>query len=194
MSRRGSPGRWKTGSRACVGMLLPWVWWMLRNPWTRRPGSTWPPGTSRRRFWPIMPPRPGGADAGTEKAQETLRRMAADWGDLVVDVPLLASWCRAPGQAFDAAVRALASEPESSRVVAAREAFSSGTLTRLRRCWERAAEHERSARRLRAEFMGLPAPTDRIRAWREECPEQGLLHLADGGDGWLATGRCLGQA
>jgi hypothetical protein len=128
-----------------------------------------------------------------EKAQETLRRMAADWGDLTVDVPLLASWCRGPGQAFDATVRALASEPEPSRVVAAREAFSSGTLTRLRRNWERAAEHERSARRLRAEFTGLPAPTDRIRAWRGECPEQGLLHLADGGDGWLQPDDALGR-
>nr|WP_296747962.1 AAA domain-containing protein [Thioalkalivibrio sp.] len=126
-----------------------------------------------------------------ENAQETLRRMAADWGDLIVDVPLLASWCRGPGQAFDATVRALASEPESSRVVGAREVFSSGSLTRLRRCWERAAEHERSARRLRAELLGLPAPTDRIRAWRGECPEQGLLHLAAGGDGWLEPDAAL---
>jgi very-short-patch-repair endonuclease len=131
--------------------------------------------------------------SGTEKAQETLRRMAADWGDLVVGIPRLASWCRAPGQAFDATVRALASEPESSRVIAAREAFSSGTLTRLRRCWERAAEHERSARRLRAALLGLPAPTDRIRAWRGERPEQGLLHLADDGDGWLEPDDALGR-
>ncbi|TVP76977.1 AAA domain-containing protein, partial [Thioalkalivibrio sp.] len=131
--------------------------------------------------------------AAKENAQETLRRMASDWGDLVVDVPPLASWCRGPGRAFDATVRALASEPEPSRVIAAREAFSSGTLTRLRRCWERAAEHERSARRLRAELLGLPAPSDRIRAWRGECPEQGLLHLADDRDGWLETDDALSR-
>jgi very-short-patch-repair endonuclease len=131
--------------------------------------------------------------AGKERAQETLRRLAADWGDLVADVPLLVPWCRGPGRAFDTVVQALASEPESSRVIEAREAFSSGTLTRLRQCWERAAEQERSARRLRAELLGLPAPTDRVRAWRRECPEQGLLHLADDGDGWLEPDDALGR-
>jgi len=128
-----------------------------------------------------------------ESAQETLRRMAADWGDLVVDVPLLASWCRGPGRSFDATLRALAAELELSRVIAAREAFSSGTLTRLWHCWERAAEHERSARRLRAELLALPAPNDRSRAWRGECPEHGLLHLADDGDGWLEPDDALGR-
>jgi len=123
--------------------------------------------------------------ADNEKAQETLRRMAADWSDLVADVPLLESWCRGPGQAFDATVRALAAEPDLSRVLAAREAFVSGALMRLQRAWESAAEHERSARRLGAELQDLPAPSDRSRAWRGECPKQGLLHLADGGDGWL---------
>ena len=123
--------------------------------------------------------------ADQEKAQETLRRMAADWSDLVVDVPLLESWCRGPGQSFDATVRALAKEPDLSRVLAAREAFVSGALMRLQRSWESAAEHERSARRLAAELQDLPTPSDRSRAWRGECPEQALLHLADGSDEWL---------
>jgi very-short-patch-repair endonuclease len=127
-----------------------------------------------------------------EKVQETLRRMAADWGDLVTDVPLIDSWCRGPGQLFDAAVRALAVEPDLSRVAAARHAFSSGALTRLRRCWERAAELERSAGRLRAELEDLPAPAGRIRDWRQESPAQGLLDF-DGGDGWLDPDEALGR-
>ena len=130
--------------------------------------------------------------AEEEKVQTTLRRMAADWGDLVADVPLLDSWCRGPGRAFDTAVRALAVEPDLSRVVAARNAFSSGALTGLRRCWKGAADLERSARQLRAELEDLPTPADRIRGWRKESPPQGLLDR-DGGDGWLDPDDALGR-
>ncbi|MFO8004373.1 AAA domain-containing protein [Thioalkalivibrio sp.] len=122
--------------------------------------------------------------AKKEKAQASLRRVAADWVDLVADLPLVHSWCRGPGQAFDAAVRALAGEPDMLGVVTARNALSSGALTGLRQCWERAAERERSARRLVGELQEIPTPADRIRDWRKESVGRGLLDLDDG-DGWL---------
>ncbi len=129
-----------------------------------------------------------------EDAREALRAFACEWALLTPRAPLLEAWRLGPGRAFDQAVRMLAVQPDAASVAQLRHAVGTGLLSRLRQVWQSAANHEHSARRLRAERAALPETAAHRDAWLKTRPAESLLEFDDEANGaWPDTPAALVQ-
>ncbi len=106
-----------------------------------------------------------------DRVAERMRALASDYDASCSGMPLKEAWRGGAGRAFDAAVAALADDPDPAKVVALRTALYTEPVGDLLSHWGQAREAESAARELSHRASALPTEESLTVAWWGRRPE-----------------------
>lgn len=100
-----------------------------------------------------------------EQAAARLRALAGEYVSACAGVPLKEGWRRGAGRVFDAAVLALADDPDPAKVVALRSALYTEPVADFFALWAEAREAETQARNLARQESAVPTAESITAEW-----------------------------
>lgn len=101
-----------------------------------------------------------------------LLSLAMDFDAYASGVPLKEEWRKRRGAQFDSSLKALANNPSTETLVAARTAFYTAPLDDFFTCWETARQNEATLRNLNLDMSKLPSNESLIESWWRKHPKQ----------------------
>jgi hypothetical protein len=118
-----------------------------------------------------------------DRALNLISNVVRTWRSLASGQPVKEHWSMGLGARLVEALNKLREHPAPETLAEVRNAYYSGNLNELKRCWSEAAETQIEVIAKVTAIEGVPAPGDRVRAWHAEQPSPCVLKL-DASDQW----------
>jgi hypothetical protein len=118
-----------------------------------------------------------------DRALSLISNVVRSWRSLASGQPIKEHWAKGLGARLVETLGELQANPSPGTLTEVRNAYYSGHLSELERCWSEAVQVQMEAIDKAAEIEAVPAPEDRIRAWDAERPGQCVLST-DAKDQW----------